>query len=254
MFGVPKGWGCFWYLYRVPWRDVWPAPWGGATAKYLEIASMKPVSALCNSILLFCISITLVACSSGHYVTRVQSVPESADVPYQNILVVALLSTFDARKGLENAVVKDLTSRGIKAVASTSMMTTKTPITKSTFVAMVDELGSDGLLVSHLVAAESKVRAKDANPQRTINVRPTYYFNVWNVQVTEYVEPTFVGVEASFVLATEMYSVRDQEAVWAIESNSDFVQEITEPRPYLVYIDEAQKIVGHMASDGVIAQ
>ena len=198
--------------------------------------------------------VVLAACSSGHYVARVQAVPESADAPYENILVVALLNSFDARKGLENGVVKDLNSRGIKAVASTSMMTTKTPITKATFVAMVDELGSDGLLVSHLVSAESKVGAKDANPQRTINVRPTYYFNVWNVQVTEYVEPVFVGVKASFVLATEMYSVRDQQAVWAIESTSDFVQEITEPRPYLVYLDEAQKIVGYMASDGVIAQ
>jgi len=215
---------------------------------------VKSKSFLRNSMLLFCASVALAACSSGHYVTRVQAVPESADVPYQNILVVALLNSFDARKGLEDGVVKDLTDRGIKAVASTSMMTTKTPVTKATFVAMVDELGSDGLLVSHLVSAESKVGAKDANPQTTVNVRPTYYFNVWNVQVTEYVEPAFVGVKASFVLATEMYSVRDREAVWAIESTSDFVQEITEPRPYLVYLDEAQKIVGYMASDGVIAQ
>jgi hypothetical protein len=214
---------------------------------------VKSKTLLRNSILLVCISIVLAACSSKQYVTRVQAVPESADVPYENILVVVLLPSFDARKGLENAVVKELADRGIKAVASTSKMTTKTPVVKSTFVAMVDEFDSDALLVSHLVDIESKVAAKDANPQTTVNVRPTYYFNVWSVQVTEYVEPQFVGVEAAFVLATEMYSVRDRKAGWAIESTSDFVQEITEPRPYLVYIDEAQKIVGYLATDGVIA-
>ncbi len=77
---------------------------------------------------------------------------------------------------------------------------------------------------------------------------------MWSVELTEYVEPPFIGVESSFVLATQVFFARDQEAVWAIESKSKFVQEITQPRPYLVFIEEAETITKYLARDGLIAR
>ena len=201
-----------------------------------------------------CTVITLSACSAGSQVTRVQPVSESADTPYQNVLVIALLASFDSRKRLEKAVVADLAELGTDAVASTSMMDTKTPVTRKVFAAMVDKLGSDGVLVSQLAGLTQEAGMKDANPQSTYNVRPTYYYNVWSVELTEYVEPPFFGVENSFVLATQMYSVRDEKAVWAIESKSKFVWEASQPRPYLVFLDEAQTITRYLATDGLIAR
>jgi hypothetical protein len=202
----------------------------------------------------FSTAIALAACSSGSQVTRVQPVSTSADTPYQNILVIALLAKFGSRKQLEKAVVQQLADLGTHAVASTSMMDTRTPVTRQTFLAMVDKLGSDAVLVSQLADLQQEARKKDANPQATYNVRPTYYYNVWNVELTEYVEPPFIGVESSFVLATQVFSVRDKEAVWAIESKSKFVQEITQPRPYLVFIEEAETITKYLARDGLIAR
>ena len=134
------------------------------------------------------------------------------------------------------------------------MMESTTPVTRKNFIAMVDKLGSDGVLVSHLEDLKQQAGKKDANPQATYNVRPTYYFNVWNVELTEYVEPPFFGVESSFILATEMYSVRDEEAVWAIESKSQIVQEVSQPRPYGVFIDEAKTITRYLARDKLIAK
>lgn len=200
------------------------------------------------------IAVILSACASRPHVTQVQPLVESADAPYENVLVVALFASFDTRKGLERAIVQELTDRGVKAVASTSMMTTKTPVVRQTFVDMVDELGSDSVLVSHLVDIESKVGVKDANPETTYKVRPTYYFNVWSVNMTEYVEPPFVGVEGTFVLATEMYSVSEEDLVWAIETKSKFSELADQPRPYLVYIEEAQTIGKYLLRDGLIAK
>lgn len=207
-----------------------------------------------HAVLGFSAAIALAACSSGSQVTRVQPVSTSADTPYQNILVIALLAKFGARKQLEKAVVQQLADLGTHAVASTSMMDTRTPVTRQTFLAMVDKLGSDAVLVSQLADLKQEASMKDANPQATYNVSPTYYYNVWNVELTEYVEPPFIGVESSFVLATQVFSVRDKEAVWAIESKSKFVQEITQPRPYLVFIEEAETITKYLARDGLIAR
>ena len=196
----------------------------------------------------------LAACSTGPQITRTQDLSKSADTPYKNILIVALFESFDTRKSLEKEVVTELSKRGTDAVASTSMMKTTTPVNRQTFLAMVEKMNADALLVTQLVNIDSHAVLTDASPEATYNVRPTYYFNVWDVQLTEYVEPPFLGVEGTVVLATQIYSVQSRESVWAIESKSDFVQDSGVPRPYTFFLDEARAITTHMSRDGLIVQ
>ncbi len=200
------------------------------------------------------LAMVLSACSTIPRVKKVQKLPDSADAPYDNILVIALLSGYTARKGLERQVVSQLAERGTKSVASTSMMEPTTPMTKEIYVAMIDEIGADAVIISQLVDLQTGITIQDANPEATYNVRPSYYFNVWDVNLTEYIEPPFIGVEGTYVLATQVYSVSTEDAVWAIESTSDFHQDITVPRPYVIYLDEARSIVKHLSRDGVIAK
>ena len=79
----------------------------------------------------------LSACA-GPQVTRVQALTDTADAPYKNVLVVSLFELFDTRRWLEEALVEELKAQGISAVASTSMMNTKTPVTRG----MMDVSGS----------------------------------------------------------------------------------------------------------------
>ena len=88
------------------------------------------------------------ACSTGPQITRTQDVSESADTPYQKILVITLFSSFDSRRYLEQEVVRHLSELGADAVASTSMMDSKTPVTRQTFIAMVDKLDADAVLAN----------------------------------------------------------------------------------------------------------
>jgi hypothetical protein len=152
--------------------------------------------------LLFGIAAILGACASGPQVTKTLDVVESADAPYQKFLVITLLSLFDSRRYLEDEVVKQLSELGSDAVASTSMMNSRTPVTRQTFLAMVDKIGADAVLVTQLASLKSKGTVKDMNPEATINIRPTYYYNVWSVEQTEYVEPQAVDFEHSLVLTT----------------------------------------------------
>lgn len=200
------------------------------------------------------LAMVLSACSTMPSVTKIQKLPDTADAPYDNILVIALLASYTSRKGLERQVVSQLAERGTKSVASTSMMKTTTPMTKENYLAMIDEIGADAVLISRLVDLQTGVAIQDASPEATYNIRPTYYFNVWDVNLTEYIEPPFVGIEGTYVLATQVYSVSIRDAVWAIESTADFEQDISVPRPYLVYLDEATSIVHHLSRDGVIAK
>jgi len=64
----------------------------------------------------------LLSACAGPQVTRVQNLSDTADAPYQKVLVVSLFELFDTRRYLEDALVKELEEKGIAAVASTSLM------------------------------------------------------------------------------------------------------------------------------------
>jgi len=196
----------------------------------------------------------LAACSSAPQITRTQELAESADVPYQKILVVTLLSKFDSRRFVEDAIVSQLAERGATAVASTSLMNTRTPLVRATFEEMVENLDADAVLVTQLVSLRSAGSFVDMSPEVTVNLRPTGYWNVFSVDTTEYVEPQAVEFEHTLSLLTELYSVGNKETVWAIQSRSNFTLGFDRMRDFSVVVDEAKAIASYLSRDGLIAR
>ena len=194
----------------------------------------------------------LSACASVQ-VKRVQPLAETADAPYSSVLVVSLFKSFDIRRYLEADIVTQLEARGIKAVASTSMMNTRTPVTRETFLAMVESQGSDSVLVTQLVDLETEAKLRDSRPESTYNVWPTYYYNVWNVELTEYVAPQSLELKQSIVLATQMYSVATKEPVWGIETSTKISTNYNTRGGTAFIMDEAKKMVSYLSRDGLLA-
>lgn len=194
------------------------------------------------------------ACASGPRVTTVQPLAESADTPYRKILVVALFESFDSRRYLETETVKRLSELGVDAVASTSMMNSRTPVVRSTFVDMVEKIDADAVLVTQLANLESKAKVVNMRPEATYNIRPTYYYNVFSVELTEYVEPRSVELKHSLSLVTEMLSVKRKEPVWSIQSDTTIVQDHDQARDYSIFVREANAIATHLSRDGLIAR
>ena len=194
----------------------------------------------------------MAACAAGPRITTVQPVSDSADTPYDNVLVISLFKSFDMRRYLEKEIVSQLEARGVRAVASTSMMDTRTPVTRQTFLAMVDALDADAVLVTQLVSLDSAAKMKDMNPESTYNIRPTYYYNVWSVDLQEYVEPQTLNLKSTLVLATQLLSVANKESVWGIEVESRFARDFDQGPDYSIIVDEAKAIAGRLASDGLI--
>ncbi len=200
----------------------------------------------------FAISVALAACSTGPQVTTTQKFAESTNAPYENLLVIFLADKFDSRRYLETEVVKKLTENGTQAVASTSLMDSRTPKTRHTFLAMVEKTGVDAVLVTQIANLQSEATVVDMNPEATYNFRPTYYYNVWSVDLQEYKEPQAVDFEHSLALATQLYSVSSKDVVWAIESHSNIKQAFDQGPDYSIYIDEAKAIASSLRKDGLI--
>ena len=205
-----------------------------------------------RNLLILAICASLCACA-GPQVTRVQELSSTADAPYDNVLVVLLFESFDIRRYFEQEIVKQLAERGIHSVASTSLMDTKTPVTRQTFLAMVEAQRSDAVLVSRLVSFDTKARKLDARPESTYIIRPTYYYNVWSVELTEFVSPQDLQTKHSIVLATQLYSADTREAVWAIESNTKITRDQSNRGDLSFIVAEAKAITSYLSRDGLLA-
>lgn len=207
-----------------------------------------------NTLIFSLAAIALTACTSAPQVTRTQEIPDNVDAPYHKILVIALFEAFDPRAYLEKEVVLKLAELGTDAVASTTMMNSRTPVTRATFLAMVDEIGADAVLITQLSSLDAKATVKDMRPESTWNIRPTYYYNVFSVELTEYVEPQGVEMEYGLVLTTELFSVNQREGVWAIQSQSKIVFDTEQTSDYTIYVKEAKAIGTSLLHDKMIVR
>ena len=90
------------------------------------------------------------------------------------------------------------------------------------------------------------------NPESTVNLRPTGYWNVFSVDTTEYVEPQAVDFNHSLELLTELYSVQNKETVWGIVSKSNFTLGFDRTRDISVVNNEAKAITSYLSRDGLI--
>jgi hypothetical protein len=203
--------------------------------------------------LLVAATLFLAACA-GPQVTRTQPLDKSADAPYGDILVVSLFKSFDSRRYLEREIVKQLEARGVEAVASTSLIDVKTPLNRDSILAAVVEAGSDAVLVTQLLDGQSSFKARDRNPESTYNVRPTYYYNVWNVELTEYAEPRGLEAVHELNMATQVFSVSTKAPVWTIETTSKLKRNIDQQYSGTSIADEAKAIANAMSRDGLLAR
>ena len=199
------------------------------------------------------LSATLIGCAAGPQVTRVDAVKSSDAGPYTKVLVVSLFESFDMRRYLETELVSQLSTQGVDAVASTSMMNTTTPVVRSTFVDMVEKIGADSVLLTQPVHLETRGKETTVSPQATYNVRPTYYYNVFSVELTEYVEPPELRLEYDLTLLVELISVESREPVWMIQTRSKIEWKSAMERDYSAYVEEAEVITRRMSRDRVIA-
>ena len=199
-------------------------------------------------------AVLLLAACAGPQVTRTQPLDKSADAPYDDVLVVSLFKSFDMRRYLEREIVKQLEARGIEAVASTSLIDVKTPLNRETVLAAVAEANSDAVLVTQLLDSATVARFRDRRPESTYNFRPTYYYNVWNVEYTEYAEPQGLEAKHAFTMATQVFSTSTKEPVWTIETNSKLKRDVNMQFSGTSIVDEAKAIAGAMARDGLLAR
>jgi hypothetical protein len=194
------------------------------------------------------------ACASSPQTTTTQALSSSADAPYDKVLVVALFEAFDARRYLEKEIIAQLADRGVEGIAMTSMSDSRTIINRDTVVDRVQKTGADAVLVTQLVSYEAEGEIKGARPEATYNFRPTYWYNVFEVELTEYTEPDYTQFTNQIALATDVFSAQTQQKVWSMSSDWEIKEGLQPGRDYTAFVGEAKSIVDAAARAKVIGR
>ena len=214
---------------------------------------MRDIVSLSLRALLLACALLAAGCASKPKVTTTQEIT-AADAPYDNVLVIALFESFDVRRYLEKEILADLAEAGVEATAMTSTTDTRTIINRDTVIDRAERSNADGVLVIQLISLETTGKAVDANPDATYIYRPTYYYNVWSVDLTEYVEPPFTQFTDELALSTEMYSAQSREQAWSIRSDWKIKEQLQPGTDYKIFTETAKSIVDAALRDGVLAK
>jgi hypothetical protein len=136
----------------------------------------------------------------------------------------------------------------------TSLKGTDTKVNRDSVLEVVAGTNADAVLLSQLISLETSGKVKNMRPQATYNFRPTYYYNVFSVELTEYREPQNVEFSHMLALETDLYSAAEQERVWAIVTDRQFKEDREHARDYSKFVDEANAIVNQLARDKLVAR
>jgi hypothetical protein len=200
------------------------------------------------------ITAALAACAAVPQITRLPAQSSPASTPYDNILVVSLFDSFDSRRYYEKETVKALEALGTKAVALTSQVDLREPVNRETILPVVKELGVDAVLVTQVSNLRTTAETQNRRPESTRNIRPTYYYNVFSVELTEYEEPPALQYNFDLALRADLFSVESRESVWAVASKTKDKSGLDGDRDYSKYVDQATAIVRALKQDRLIGK
>jgi hypothetical protein len=164
----------------------------------------------------------LLSCSTTQ-TTNTWVSPSYRGSPVSDVFVIAVTKQKDLRRSFENKFVQQLKATGVRAVPSASEMPLDQKIEKEAVLAIVEKLGVDSVLVTHLVSMTEK---EVSTPSATsTQAGPDdyhgggYYESVqqaYHTSAGAQYNPTRVKVR----LESKLYDVKTEKPIWSAQSKT----------------------------------
>ncbi|MDH4163150.1 MAG: hypothetical protein OEW15_10745 [Nitrospirota bacterium] len=187
----------------------------------------------------------LQACSSTKVMDRWKDAGYDKG-PAASLFVIGTLKNRGPRGLMEEALAKELRSRGLRATASTSVFPGEALPTRDEVSAKVTELGCDGVLVLRFLGRES---GDTHTPERLYGAQPDFDETWENARAAT---PDTITPEVSYefttaVMRTMLYRVGSDKPVWSVLSRTKYQND-----PFKQIAPFAAAIVSQLAGDRMI--
>jgi hypothetical protein len=177
-----------------------------------------------RSALIACAAIlTLGGCATSTQLNAQWVNPEAgARLPLRNMVVMGINRDTTARRIYEDAMVAELSARGVQALASYKVLPDEGPASEQAIQKAVTDAGADAILVSRTVSVSDEVRVSPGmvmGPPFGFGWRGFYgyYHGMWSAAY--YVPPTVYTVR-NVLVDTRLFDAREQAVIWSGSSTT----------------------------------
>lgn len=174
---------------------------------------------------LLCIACAMfLACASCSTTqpTRLWQDPGYAGGGFEKVLVIGVAKHPPVREVFEDEFVRKLKARGVKALASHTVLATDKKADRDFIVAKVKDLGVDAVFVSRVTEAKERLDLDDAAslyrvPIAAVNVKLHEEY----MKKHGTVNPASVLVQyKELIMETKVYEAASEKAIWSLESKT----------------------------------
>jgi len=174
----------------------------------------------CRLLLLAVMSL-LWSCASSDRIVRTYQDPAFDGGPFAKILIVGVSPDNGIRRRFEDSLVTAINPNNTVAVSSLAVMGADEPVERESLLAAARETGSDAVLITRLLNAESNTSTQGGragvDTQRRGDIPLADFFRY---DYVEYQDPLTTSTVNTVSLTTDLFGVADETRVWSADSVS----------------------------------
>ena len=166
--------------------------------------------------------LAVAACATPTVLNTQWSNPSFSAKPMRTILVVGITKDSSNRRVYEDAMVAQLTARGLKAMPSYGFAPEPGPVPQEVVQKAIDEFGASGVLLTRVVNVSQSVRVTPGmymGPPRGMGFSGFYgfYGGMW---ASSFHSPPTITVTENVVADTRLFEARDFQIVWTASTTT----------------------------------
>lgn len=184
--------------------------------------ALVSASRVFRSFALAAAALVLSACATTQFNAQWLNPQSGARLPVANVLVMGISRDSTARRLYEDAMVRQLAARGVRAQPSWRTLPDDGPVPQAAIEQAVRDVGADAVLISRTVSVTSEVRVSPG-----MVVGPPgglgwggfygYYYGLW---ASAYAFPPSVYTVQNVVVDTRLFDARDFMVLWSGSSTT----------------------------------
>ena len=172
-------------------------------------------------LLLLTVMSLLWSCASSDRIARTYQDPAFDGGPFAKILIVGVSPDNGIRRRFEDSLVTAINPDNTVAVSSLAVMGADESVERESLLAAARETGSDAVLITRLLNAESNTSTQGGragvDTQRRGDIPLADFFRY---DYVEYQDPLTTSTVNTVSLTTDLFGVADETRVWSADSVS----------------------------------
>lgn len=192
--------------------------------------------------------LSLGACSSTTSTVAADGIPDYEGPRFNKILVIGVADNYEGRTRYERSLSSGLRAAGTTASAYYVATGGNKPVIRETLEGLAAKEGFDGVLISRVTNRDSDATVKPgqagAKATRRDYNKP---LDLFRYDYEELNEPETLNMSVNMTILTELFSMRDGNRVWAIETTVSDVETIAE-----VINETSSAVIKRLQTDGLI--